>query len=688
MKKTLSVLLSIIMLICSFAPQMAFANESTVTNEMCKASYWKEKTIVDADKVLLDFDGVAKVNQDAIDGSGTKVFDLTEMKSTYSASKASISNGLKYDSSDYYKSRNLYVDGAKIDNESFFNTMAQNAYDSAYDGLTDTQYAVCTRFAELLAYPMAGFLGYSANDTDDEKVNAGLVVNEPVVIRQRVENDGKVFYFCYSTNCTGWVDSESLALCKDKAEWLDAWQVDLKAKDFLVITQDKLTLEPSYITPQVANTKLTLGTILKLVPQSEIPKNIGERGTWNNYVVYMPVRNDDGTYKRDVALIAQHYNVSVGFLPLTQSNILDIAFSCLGNRYGWAGMLESYDCSLYTRTIYRCFGFELPRNTNWQQLVPNTKIDVSSMTDTQKEAFIETLPAGALLFFPGHTMMYIGSENNVNYSISATGSLSDSQGELEIQSMYSVIVNPLTTRRGNGTTWLNNVDGIVLPMGMTSIDDCIIKATNNRISVKFGNKELIEGLNYTVKAENGKATFEGINNFKNSKAVTISAPKTLTLSSTAYTYDANAKKPSVTVKDNLGKTIAKSNYTVAYSNNIKVGTATVTVTFKNDYKGTLKKTFKINPKNTSGLSLTAKSKGFTAKWKKYTVQTTGYQIQYATDKNFTKNVKTITVKGNKTVSKKVTGLKSKTSYYVRIRTYKNSSAYASAWSGYKTVKTK
>lgn len=678
------------MLICSILPQMAFANESTVTNEMCKASYWKTKTIVDADKVLFDLDGAAKVNQDAIDGAGTKVFDLTEMKSTYSASKASISNGLKYDPSDYYKSRNLYVDGAKIDNESFFNTMAQNAYDSAYDGLTDTQYAVCTRFAELLAYPMTGFLGYSANDTDDEKVNAGLVVNEPVVIRQRVENDGKVFYFCYSTNCTGWVDSESLALCKDKAEWLDAWQVDLKAKDFLVITQDKLTLEPSYITPQVANTKLTLGTILKLVPQSEIPKNIGERGTWNNHVVYMPVRNDDGTYKRDVALIAQHYNVSIGFLPLTQSNILDIAFSCLGNRYGWAGMLESYDCSLYTRTIYRCFGFELPRNTNWQQLVPNTKIDVSSMTDTQKEAFIETLPAGALLFFPGHTMMYIGSENNVNYSISATGSLSDSQGELEIQSMYSVIVNPLTTRRGNGTTWLNNVDGIVLPMGMTSIDDCIIKATNNRISVKFGNKELIEGLNYTVKAENGKATFEGINNFKNSKAVTISAPKTLTLSSTAYTYDANAKKPSVTVKDNLGKTIAKSNYTVAYSNNTKVGTATVTVTFKNYYKGTLKKTFKINPKNTSGLSLTAESNGFTAKWKKYTVQTTGYQIQYATDKNFTKNVKTTTVKSNKTVSKKVTGLKSKTTCYVRIRTYKEISGrkYVSSWSGYKTVKTK
>lgn len=693
MKKTLSILLSIMMLVCSLAPQMAFANESTVTNEMCKASYWKEKTIVNADKVLLDFDGIAKVNQDAIDGSGTKVFDITKLAETYNADsrRNSLVKELQYDSNDYYRTRNIWVDGVKINNEEYFNNLAEAFKESCYTGeVQNTQYAVCSKYAELISYPVEGFMGWSVNDTDDEKVLCGVLVNEPVVIRQKCVNDGKLYYYCQTTNCSGWIDAEYLALCKDKAEWLDAWQVGLDAKDFIVLTQDKLTLEPSDRTPQVANTKVTIGSILKLVPENEIPKNIGERGTWHNHVVYFPVRNEDGTYKKDIALIAQHYKVSVGFLPLTQSNLLDVAFACLGNRYGWAGMLESFDCSMYTRTIYRCFGFELPRNTSWQPLVPNIKIDISTMTDEQKEAFIETLPAGALLYFNGHTMMYIGSENGKNYVISATGSLSDSQGEWEVRSMYSVIINPLTARRGSQNTWLHDMHTVVLPMGMTGIEACTLKATNAKLSVKLGNKELINGLNYTVKTENGKATFEGINNLKNTKTVTISTPKTVTLSTTAYTYDGKAKKPAVTVKDNLGKTIAKSNYTVSYSSNIKVGTATAIVSFKNDYKGTLKKTFKINPKNTSGLTLTASSKSFVAKWKKQATQTTGYQIQYATNMSFTKNVKTATVKDIKTVNKKVTGLKSKTTYYVRIRTYKTTSGknYYSAWSGYKTVKTK
>ena len=49
---------------------------------------------------------------------------------------------------------------------------------------------------------------------------------------------------------------------------------------------------------------------------------------------------------------------------------------------------------------------------------------------------------------------------------------------------------------------------------------------------------------------------------------------------------------------------------------------------------------------------------------------TGYQIQLATDGNFTKNKRTKTVKGYRNTSKKVTNLKAKKKYYIRIRTYK------------------
>ena len=96
------------------------------------------------------------------------------------------------------------------------------------------------------------------------------------------------------------------------------------------------------------------------------------------------------------------------------------------------------------------------------------------------------------------------------------------------------------------------------------------------------------------------------------------------------------------------------------------------------------------PKNTTGLKLTAKSKGFKASWKKYTKDTNGYQIQYSTNKNFKSNNKTVTISNNKTTSTTVNKLKAKKKYYVRIRTYKTvgKTKYYSSWSGSKNVTTK
>ena len=59
---------------------------------------------------------------------------------------------------------------------------------------------------------------------------------------------------------------------------------------------------------------------------------------------------------------------------------------------------------------------------------------------------------------------------------------------------------------------------------------------------------------------------------------TVSSP-VITLSETSYTYDGQAKEPTVTVKDGE-TTIPNSEYTVSYSNNTEVGTATVTITDK------------------------------------------------------------------------------------------------------------
>lgn len=146
---------------------------------------------------------------------------------------------------------------------------------------------------------------------------------------------------------------------------------------------------------------------------------------------------------------------------------------------------------------------------------------------------------------------------------------------------------------------------------------------------------------------------------------TIAKIKAVSLSSSSYTYDGSAKKPGVTVTDANGAKIASSNYSVAYSNNVKKGTATVTVTFKGNYSGTVKKSFKINPAKVSNVKLSSTSYTYNGKTKTPSVTVkdskgrklkngTDYTVKYSSGrKNVGRYAVKVTFKGNYTGSKTV-----------------------------------
>lgn len=158
---------------------------------------------------------------------------------------------------------------------------------------------------------------------------------------------------------------------------------------------------------------------------------------------------------------------------------------------------------------------------------------------------------------------------------------------------------------------------------------------------------------------------------KNLSETLIKKVSDIRLSATSYIYDGKAKTPSVSVKDSAGKMLKmNTDYTVTYATGCKnVGSYSVTIKLKGNYSGTVQKTFIITPKSTSISKLILGSKKLTVKWKKQAIQTTGYQIQYATSSKF-KDAKTVTISKNKTTSKTISKLKAKKKYYVRIRSYK------------------
>ncbi len=101
--------------------------------------------------------------------------------------------------------------------------------------------------------------------------------------------------------------------------------------------------------------------------------------------------------------------------------------------------------------------------------------------------------------------------------------------------------------------------------------------------------------------------------------------------------------------------------------------------------GPLKTTVRITTRVLN--SVTAGSRQMTVKWTP-SRNFTGYQIKYATDANFTKNVKAIKITDWSTAEKIITGLTRGTTYYVTIRSYHefNGMTYFGEWSNVKSCR--
>lgn len=159
------------------------------------------------------------------------------------------------------------------------------------------------------------------------------------------------------------------------------------------------------------------------------------------------------------------------------------------------------------------------------------------------------------------------------------------------------------------------------------------------------------------------------------------------LNRTSYTYTGKSIRPSVTVTVN-GKKIGSSAYKLYYKNNKNSGIGTVQVRGTGKYSRINKTlTFKILPPKTLLTGLKKANRSFTASWKK-NIQATGYQIQYAADSRFTKERKTVTVGKQSATRYKISGLKNKKTYYVRIRSYKRvgKKVLYSSWSTVKKIR--
>ncbi len=200
--------------------------------------------------------------------------------------------------------------------------------------------------------------------------------------------------------------------------------------------------------------------------------------------------------------------------------------------------------------------------------------------------------------------------------------------------------------------------------GRSTIEETAYPEQDGRISVTF-----------TVKGLDAKTDLA-----KKSK-VTVAKKKA---------YTGKALKPAVTVKVG-SKTLKKgTDYTLSYKNNKKPGKATVTVKGKGNYTGKKTASFVIVPKKQAAPAVKALGNQKIKVTVKKDKLSSGYKVQYSTDKKFKKGVKTAAISKNSTTSKTIAKLTKGKTYYVRTAAYVKvgKKSYAGAYSKAKAVKVK
>lgn len=194
--------------------------------------------------------------------------------------------------------------------------------------------------------------------------------------------------------------------------------------------------------------------------------------------------------------------------------------------------------------------------------------------------------------------------------------------------------------------------------------------------VKHNTTVLKEGTDYTAVIHNNtnvgtaSVVLTGIGNYTGSKTITFNivakAVSQVTVSSiSSQTYTGKAIKPSLKVTNGSITLKAGTDYSVSYSNNTKVGKASVTVTGKGNYTGSMKKTFTIKAQAISKATVSSiKNQVYTGKTIKPSVTIkynakklksgTDYTLSYSKNKSTGRATITIKGKGNFNGTKKVT----------------------------------
>lgn len=187
----------------------------------------------------------------------------------------------------------------------------------------------------------------------------------------------------------------------------------------------------------------------------------------HHYAVTLPWRAPDGGVRFSTGYVRPDADVSVGYLPYTARNLYRQLFKLEGHPYGWGDLFDGRDCSRFVMDVFSTFGFTMPRNSRRQAAFnPAGRKETAALSEAEKIKILNGLGSRpALLYMPGHIMVYLGTVDGRAYAIHSAWGLRESRLLVERTVMAGrVVVSDITRGGGARGSLLKRVTAIT-PMG-------------------------------------------------------------------------------------------------------------------------------------------------------------------------------------------------------------------------------
>ena len=437
-----------VVLACAPAPSFAAAapNVCGTAENMREAGFWIQRT-PGADETIMTSADIAAFSAMIRQTPKTHCTDILGYPDMISEEqlRAELASGSIIPKSKRY-------DGSTSVSPAFWAEVEKNAAADSVRGIYIVRFAVACCNTVLKTLPTDTPL-YSEPNSFLFDMNAarGIKTWAPLAVLH-TSADGR-WIFVVSPAVSGWMPADRAAFADKKT------LQELASRDFYVVTGNRITTNIETAAPNAPRRELIMGTRL---PMADAQKETGGISTLFGRAVLLPERAPDGTLAVKEALLPLNADVSEGFIPYTQANVIKQAFKMLGERYGWADTFGARDCSSFIRDIYLTFGIELPRNSNAQVRIPSVHFDTSKLDAAAKEKILASAPAGTLVQMPGHIMLYLGSVNGKPYIIHAVYALGPSgKGGAEGRTLLNCVsVTDMNMTRKDGTRVIDNIKNI------------------------------------------------------------------------------------------------------------------------------------------------------------------------------------------------------------------------------------